>query len=94
MGGGLLELRDLMPLANFKQHGNHCGKSYPSQCLCIFMNPHMYLLLKSGPLTHPHFLFIGTSVAQDWHVKLQNALCAVRTIRANVLPPFSWSTDP
>ena len=47
-GGALLEVRDRLPLANFRQHGNHCGKSYPSQCLCIFMSPHMYALLKSG----------------------------------------------
>lgn len=81
-------MRVLLSLANFRQHGNHCGKSYPSQCLCIVMNPPVYALLKSGHLTHPHFLFIGTSAAQDLHVKFQNALCAAITTQANMLPAF------
>lgn len=91
--GSLLEVRDL-PLANFRQHRNPYGKSHPRQCSCIFMNPHTYALLKSGHLTHPHFVFIETTAAQDQHGKLQNGQCAVITTWANVFLPFSQSIDP
>lgn len=52
------------------------------------MNLHTYALLKSGHLTHPHFLFISTSAAQDQHVKLQNALFAVITTGEISFPLF------
>lgn len=86
-------MRDFLPLANFRQHGNHCGKSYPRQCLCICMKPHKYALLKSGHLTHPHGLFIGTSVAQDWCEVVKCSVCCDNT-QANVLSSFSWNIDP
>lgn len=91
--GALLEVRDLLPLANFRQHGNHCGKSYPSQCLCICMNQHKYALLKSGHLTYPHGLFIGTSAARDWREVVKCPVCCNNTWE-NVLYPFSWNIDP
>lgn len=77
--GALLAVRDILLLANFSQHGNHYGKTYWS---------------KIRTFNTPQVLFTGTSAARDPHVKWQNALSAVISIWANVLPPFSQNTNP